>query len=173
MLTVDTEPKIPAPVTSPVASIQKIFRDEAGRLVARLGGQAQPMVDVRVARCFPWSQPEKYLSILDKDGKEVTLLPSLDALDAGSRKIVEEELRDKVFYPKIKRVISCKREFGMMSIVAETDRGQVTFVLQSREDVRVLSASRVLFRDPDGNMYELADSEALDTASRKYLEDYL
>jgi len=49
----------------------------------------------------------------------------------------------------------------------------VTFSIQSREDVRALSASRALFRDPDGNMYELADSEALDPASRKYLDDYL
>jgi len=53
----------------------------------------------------------------------VILLPALDALDAGSRKIVEEEVRDKVFYPKIKRVISCKREFGIMNITAETDIG--------------------------------------------------
>ena len=158
---------------SPVVFIQKIFRDEAGRLVAQLAGQEKPVVDVRVARCFPWSHSGKYLSIRDKDEKEVILLPSLDVLDAGSRQIVEEELRDKVFYPKIKRVISCKREFGMMNITAETDRGQVTFSLQSREDVRVLSASRALFRDPDGNMYELADIEALDPASRKYLDDYL
>ena len=167
----DTAKKVP--VVSPAAAVQKISRDEAGRLVARLAGQEQLVVDARVARCFPWSHPGKYLSVLDKDGKEVALLSSLDALDAGSRKIVEAELQDKVFYPKIKRVISCKREFGMMSITVDTDRGQVTFSLQSREDVRVLSASRALFRDPDGNMYELADIEALDAASRKYLDDYL
>ncbi len=161
------------PAAGPEASIQNIFRNDAGQLVVRLAGREKPAVDVRVVRCFPWSDPGKHFSILDKDGKEAAIFPSLDALDAGSRKIVEEELRDKVFYPKIKRVISCKREFGMMDITAETDRGQVTFSLQSREDVRILSASRALFRDPDGNVYELADIKALDPASRKYLDDYL
>ena len=60
----------------------------------------------------------------------------------------------------------------MTSITAETDRGRVIFQVRTRDDVRVLSATRLLFRDADGNTYEVADSSALDAASRKFLQDY-
>ena len=150
------------------ARIARIERDPAGQIIVHLEGSDEPIVDARVARCFPWSMPEEYVSVRNSDGKEIALLPSLKELDADSRKVVERELRDRVFNPKIQRVIECKNEFGVTSIRAETDRGEVTFQIRSRDDVRVLSATRALFRDADGNTYELEDLNALDATSRKH-----
>ena len=152
--------------------IERVERDTAGRLVVHVEGRDEPLVDARVARCFPWSIPDSYVSIRDKDGKEIALLKSLEELNGDSRKIVEQELRDKVFNPMIRRVIEFKTEFGVTSITAETDRGEVTFQIRTRDDVRVLSPTRALFRDVDGNTYELADLYALDPASRKHLYHY-
>jgi hypothetical protein len=125
-----------------------------------------------VARCFPWSVPETYISIRDKDGKEIALLNSADDLDAASKAVLLRELKDKMFAPKILRVTDYKDEFGVISLTAETDRGTVTFQIRSRDDVRILSETRALFRDADGNTYELPNLNALDAAGRKYLQGY-
>jgi len=154
------------------ATVEKVERNEAGQLVVRLAGREEPVVDARVARCFPWSMPDVLISVRDSDGKEVALLESLDVLDANARQVVERELREKVFNPVIRRVTGYKNEFGVASLTAETDRGPVTFQIRSRDDVRRLSATRALFRDADGNTYELPDFEALDRESRKHLQHY-
>jgi hypothetical protein len=159
-----------APVREQTVTM-KITRNEAGQLVVQMDAK-DPVVDARVARCFPWSLPGIYVSIRDKEGKELALLRTLEELDPASRQIVQQELADKVFDPKIRRVTSYKNEFGVISITAQTDRGEVTFQIRSRDDVRLLSNSRALFRDADGNTYELTDLNALDRASRKWLEEY-
>lgn len=154
------------------ARIRRIERTCEGRLEVYLTGRSEPVRDARIAKCFPWSMPADYISILDNVGKEVALLETLDDLDAASREIVEQELREKLFNPKITRVIEFKHEFGVTTITAETDRGEVSFQIRSRDDVRKLSPTRALFRDADGNTYELPDVEALDPASQKRLQGY-
>lgn len=152
--------------------IESVERNKAGQLVVKLAGRDDPIIDARVVRCFPWSIPDSYVSVLDSDGKEAIMLKSLDGLDAPTREVLETELHDKVFNPKILKISECKHEFGVTSITAETDRGEVTFQVRSRDDVRVLSPTRALFRDADGNTYELADLTALDPAAQKSLQRY-
>ncbi len=170
-----TDTDKPDAAASPTASggaVKAVRRNEAGQLVVYLDGRGEPVVDARVARCFPWSLPEAYIAIRDKDGKELALLKTLEELDPQSRQVVHEELADKIFNPKIHRISDHRSEFGVISITATTDRGEVTFQIRSRDDVRLLSKTRALFRDADGNVYELADLDALDPASRKWLEEY-
>jgi hypothetical protein len=152
--------------------VQSIAVNELGQIVLRLAGRDESVVDVRVARCFPWSLPETYISICDKDGKELVLLRDLLGLPPESRELIRRELRDKVFSPRIQRVLTCKSEFGVTSITALTDRGEVTFQVRSRDDIRILSATRAIFRDADGISYELADLNALDPVSQKHLRDF-
>jgi hypothetical protein len=154
------------------AKIRRVEVDAAGRLVVHLEGRDEPLVDARVARCFPWSLPERYVSVVDKDGKEVALLETLEDLHEDSRRVVREQLAARIFNPVIRRVVGHKHEFGITSVTAETDRGEVTFQIRSRDDVRTLSATRALFRDADGNVYELPDLNQLDPASRKHVEHY-
>jgi hypothetical protein len=165
------------PVASPAASggaaaLRSLARNALGQIVAHLDGREEPVVDVRVARCFPWTLPDTYISLRDGHGKELALLKTLDGLDPASRQLVEQELREKAFSPRIQAVLDYKDEFGVVSISARTDRGDVTFQIRSRDDIRLLSPTRALFRDADGNTYELPDLAALDAASRRYLEGY-
>lgn len=149
--------------------VERIVCDEAGELSVYLAGVDEPIVGASVARCFPWSLPEGFICIRHADGREIVLLDSLNDLDQASQEVVAGELRHKVFRPRITRVTSCRTEFGVTSISAETDRGEVTFQLGSRDDVQMLSPTRILFRDVDGNAYELADTKAVDAETRRRL----
>ena len=152
--------------------VERVERNADGQLVVHLAGRDEPIVDAKVARYFPWSLPEAYLSLLDSDGREVVMLTTLDGLDAETREIIEAELQERIFDPKILRVLRYKREFGISSITAETDRGEVTFTFRGRDDIRILSATRALFRDVDGNTYELPDLTQLDPASQRHLRPF-
>ena len=154
------------------ARVARIERNAAGQLVAHLADGDGPIVDVRLARYFPWSMPDVYVSVRSQDGREVAMLKSLDDLDPASREVAAAELRDKVFNPKILRILSYKHEFGVTSITAETDRGEAIFQFRGRHDIRLLSRTRALFRDVDGNVYELSDFRLLDPASQGYLQRY-
>ena len=152
--------------------VRKLERNGKGQLVAHVEGRDEPLTDVRIRRYFPWSRPEHYFAICDADGKELATLHTLHELDPGSRELAEAELADKVFNPKITRVLSHKREFGLTTVTAETDRGEVTFEFNSREDVRILSPTRGLFRDVNGNTLEVEDLAALDVTSQRFLRRY-
>jgi hypothetical protein len=140
--------------------------------VAHLAGDEAPVTDVKIARYFPWSMPEAYFSVRTGEGREIAMIADLDQLDPASREVVQAELRDKVFNPKILRILEYKHEFGITSITAETDRGQVTFQFRGRHDIRLLSPTHALIRDVDSNTYELPDYTALDPASQRYLQRY-
>ena len=163
----DAPPSVPG-----AEAIRSAEVDKAGRLVVQLDGRDEPLVDARVARCFPWSMPGRHVCVLDADGKEAAMLESLETLDPAVRELFEEHLAERIFNPVIRNVVKHRREFGVLEMTAETDRGQVTFQVRGRDDVRVLTDRRALFRDADGNVYELPDVTALDPASRKRLEQY-
>ena len=152
--------------------ITGIVRNDLGQLVAHLEGVSEPVTDVHLARCFPWTLPDAHISVRNAEGHEVVLLGTLDDLDPGSREVAEEELRDKIFDPKILRILDHTHEFGISSIKAETDRGTVIFQIRGRDDIRHLSATRALFRDADGNTYELPDLNQLDPNSRRRIQEY-
>jgi hypothetical protein len=154
------------------ATLERLERNRAGQLVARLAGRADPVVDVQVARCFPWSLPDEYISLRDADGYEIVLFQSLDEVPGQLRESIEHELREKIFNPRILQILDFEHAFGVTSIHARTDRGDVRFEVRSRDDVRLLSATRALFRDADGNIYELSDLDALDAQSRRHLSNY-
>jgi len=153
------------------SQLARIERNERGELVAHLKA-GDPVQKVRIARCFPWSRSDEYISVCDKDGKEVVLLVTLDGVDPDTQALIQDELRDKFFVPQIRRIVSYKAEFDVVYITAATDRGEVTFQIRTRDDVRLLSPGRALFRDVDGNLYELADFNALDRASQKHIEQF-
>ena len=168
----DKAPESSESIAGAGQQIERVEIDQAGRLVVHVAGRDEPVVDAKVARCFPWSLPERFVSIVDADGKEIAMLETLDGLDEHTRNTLAEQLAERIFNPVIRRVADHKHEFGITSITAETDRGTVTFEVRSRDDVRTLSATRALFRDADGNVYELPDLTQLDPASRKHLEYY-
>lgn len=154
-------------------NIQSVTRNALGQLVVKMLGGNGPIVDARVARCFPWSRPDEYVSVRDKDGKELMLLHTLGELDDASRQLVEQELHDKIFKPRIEQIVTLKTEFDVTTITARTDRGEVSFQIRGRDDVRVLSGSRMLLKDVDGNTYDLPDVSRLDRRSQKWLEQFL
>jgi hypothetical protein len=146
--------------------------DEQHRLVLSRAGQ-EDVVDVRVRRAFPWSEPTRYISLRSAEGKEILMVEDLAALSAGLRKAVEAQLAATNFIPRINRVRELDTSFGYQEWHVDTDRGPIQFRVQEREDVRFMGDGRFRIKDVDGNVYELPPLETLDEQSRRAVEPLL
>jgi hypothetical protein len=150
----------------------ELIEDQLGTLTLRRP-DAEDVKDVRLRRAFPWSSPQRFISIRGSDGKEMLLIEDLDQLDRDQRALVERWLESYSFIPRITRIEQVDLRFGYQQWRVETDRGPAEFRVQEREDVRFMPDGRFSVKDADGNVYELAPLDKLDERSRKAVEGLL
>jgi len=118
---------------------------------------------VSVVRVFPLSDPNRYLSVRDGDNKEVGLIVNPGDLLPECQKLIAQELDRRYIVPVIRRVKSLKDRFGIIDWEVETSRGLHTFTTRNpRENCIMLSPTRFLITDVDGNRYEITDLSAVD-----------
>jgi len=119
-------------------------------------------------RLFPVSRIDRYITLLDTDGKEVAVIRNLSDIDKDSREVIEYSLNDYYLVPHITRIISISEKNGKIHWTVETDRGYKEFDVRNRNhDVRVYSDGRVRVRDSDDNRYIISDYRSLDAHSRR------
>src|SRR5438874_9102597 len=143
--------------------------NEQSKLVLKRAGQ-DDAVDVRVRRAFPWTRPERFVSVRSSEGKELMMIEDASGLNESLRRIIGEHLAGTVFIPKITRIDAVDVRFGYQQWRVQTDRGPIEFRVQEREDIRFLPDGRFNLRDADGNVYELPPLSQLDDHSRRAVE---
>jgi hypothetical protein len=131
-----------------------------------------------LSRAFPFDMPFDYISVLDKDKKEIGFIRSLDDFDDPDKTLLIHELETKYYTPVIKKILAIKERYGFSYWKCECEFGEKSFTLQDtfRSIIKATNASgteRVYILDVDGNRYEIPDVEALDRHSYKKIELYL
>lgn len=131
--------------------------------------------DLEPRKLFPFSNSEMYITLLDKNEKEVGFVRKLDEIDEESRKVLEECFKEYYMIPKISRLLECEDKFGMLKWTVDTDRGVITFQIRNRHsDIKKLyGTNRVIVRDSNDNRYEIPDVTVLDSRSNHLLYSYL
>ena len=126
-------------------------------------------------RLFPVTNKESYITLLDKDEKEVALVRDLLTLDPDSAAALRDCFAEYYRIPEITRLLESSDKFGSLTWRVETDRGTVTFRIRNRHsDIKSFhGTNRILIRDTNDNRYEIADYTTLDAPSRHLLFSYL
>ena len=124
---------------------------------------------------FPFTNHEMYITLLNKDEREVGFVRDLEEVDDASRQALEECFREYYLIPKISRLIDCEDKFGTLKWTVETDRGVITFQIRNRHsDIKHLwGTKRVIIRDSNDNRYEIPDHTVMDAHSNRILFSYL
>lgn len=148
------------------------FRHEGCVLQCRQGeGDWRP---VRVARMFPLTDPDTWISVLNKEGKELGILMDARQLERESLAALRGELGRCYLVPQIQRIVSCRDQMEFVEWTVETDRGRATFVTRRlREIARQPLGARLVLKDVEDNRYDIPDLHALDTTSRRWIEERL
>jgi hypothetical protein len=152
------------------------FERPAGavHLTVHIEGREEPVAGARVRRAFPLSKLDGWLSIADKEGKEIGLLETFDGLDPESRRLLDEELDRRYFTPQITHVDYARFESGMWRFRVRTDRGATEFFVRNwRDSAYETRPERWMIHSVDGVRYEIADLNALDPASRKLMDQLM
>lgn len=150
----------------------ELIEGDPGQLILKRPG-VEDVRDVRIRRAFPWTQPDQFISLRSKEGKELVMIDDLSTVEPALRKTVERWLEQNSFIPRILRIESVDVSFGYQLWKVQTNRGPAEFRVQEREDVRFLQDGRFSVRDADGNVYELPPLDQLDPASREAAEALL
>lgn len=146
--------------------------DPFGKLVVTLADGTQHVGAV-VARAFPIATPDQCISILSAEGKELAWVENLNELPAHEREMVSQALQGREFMPEILRLEGVN-SFSTPSVWrVQTSRGPTQLVLKGEEDIRRLSASRLIVADAHGVQFLIRDLPSLDRHTRKLLDRFL
>jgi hypothetical protein len=170
----------PKPLDDSPQSI-RFFEPEKLRFWRTPGGVVRMEVEgecsclkVVVARAFPLSHPDEYLSLRDGNKKELGMLRRLRDVPKEARRLLEEEIDRRYFLPRIDRIEQIRERFGIAEWEVVTSRGPRKFVTKSVHDsVIEPEPNRYLVTDVDGNRYEIADLTEMEPTSAKRLSELL
>ena len=125
-------------------------------------------------RCFPFETPDKFISVLDKDGREYGLIEDIDLLDEDAKSIIKSELDRKYLCPTVKKINSLKDKLGYSYWEVETDMGDMTFSTHDTyRNMAKVGDGMVIITDVDGNRYRIQNVADLDKKSYKKIELFL
>jgi hypothetical protein len=132
----------------------------------------QEWVEVSLVRLFPLTDPDNWISVLSKDGKELGVITELRALSHENLAVVEEELQRRYLVPHVRQILAVKSRYDLMEWTVDTDRGRAVFLTRNaREQLQNTQTRHITITDVEGNRYDIQDVSALDPVSKKRLDE--
>jgi len=137
-----------------------------GQLIFLRDGERIP---ARVCRCFPWSEPGRFLSLRDEQDKELALIEDLTVLDGASREVLELAQAEAGFVLEIERIVSAEEVFEIRHFKVVTKQGPRTFQTKLDEWPREVPRGGYLLKDISGDLYHIPAPETMDERSQTIL----
>jgi hypothetical protein len=160
-----TEKDIPVPPGE-----VRLTRSDDGQHFAHWG---EHTASVRVVRCFPWSERDRFFSIRDGEDHEIALINTLNDLFNASVQVLEQALAEAGFIFEVTRVQEVREEFEIRNWTVQTAQGARTFQTRRDEWPRRTGQGGMLVRGVAGDLYHIASEESLDPDSKRLLSVYV
>ena len=150
----------------------KLQRDSFGRLIFT-DHNGVLHEGVVLVRAFPIAAPDQGIALVSAEGHELLWIERLGALPEAIQTLLSDELANREFMPKIKRITKVSTFATPSTWSVETDRGNAQFVLKGEEDIRRIGMCTLLIADTHGIQFLIQDLSVLDRGSRKILDRFL
>lgn len=148
------------------SSLLALEQRRDGRLWALLAGRAAP---VKLRRCFPWTFPERYISLQTDDNVELAFVSDPTTLSPSSQSALSRALSEAGFVFLIRRVHSVKEDFELRCFEVETPQGRRAFQTALDAWPRETPDGGLLIEDVAGDVFRIEDPASLDERSRQLL----
>jgi hypothetical protein len=148
----------------------KLERRRDGRLWALLAERAAP---VKIRRCFPWTFPERYISLQNDENEELAFVTDPKDLDQASQTALSQALAEAGFVFLIQKVYSVEEDFELRCFKVETPQGPRAFQTALDAWPRETADGGLLIEDVAGDVFRIESAEALDPKSRELVWELL
>jgi len=148
------------------------------RLERRLDGKLWLLreslsVAVEVVRCFPWAEPERFLSLRDGEGNERAFIDHLGELSFESRQALQAGLLRSGFVLDVVRVLAVEEDFELRSFSVESVQGPRLFQTALDAWPRRIESGGVVIEDVYGDLYRIAEPHRLDERSLSLMRAFI
>ena len=150
----------------------QLSRNSFGKLVLTIE-EGEVHEGVSPVRAFPIQAPDKAISMVLGDGKEVAWIDDIAGLPLQVRNLVMDELEAREFMPEILRVKEVSSFATPCTWFVVTDRGETQFTLKGEEDIRRIGAASLLVADNHGIHFLIRDMYNIDKKTRLILDRFL
>lgn len=147
------------------------LKKNGDKIEALIHGEAT-FVD-RLARAFPHSNPDQFVSLMDELGHEIGIIENPKKLDDASRNLLEAELKAIYFVPTISAITSVVSKGTGSQWTVDTDDGEYTFRILGRDALKGDEPPAVEITDEHGKRYRIDNYWDLDADSRDLTSDLL
>ncbi len=145
-----------------------LFRTPAGGMRLTLKGD-RSVLRIKARRCFPYSMPDKFISLRDGSDGEIGIIADLKDLPNDYRRWIEEDLEMRYYVPQVRSIKTIRQRFGGIEWHVDTDRGPKRLITKGVHDTMMeVEIGRFIVTDVDGNRFEIF-TDRLDPASSEWL----
>ena len=127
----------------------------------------------RLARAFPHSNPDQFVSLMDELGHEIGIIENPKKLDDASRNLLEAELKAIYFVPTIRAITAVVSKGTGSQWTVDTDDGEYTFRILGRDALKGDEPPAIEITDENGKRYKIDNYWDLDAESRDLTSDLL
>ncbi|MDR1464601.1 MAG: DUF1854 domain-containing protein [Oscillospiraceae bacterium] len=150
----------------------RFYRNQNGFLALKAGGRDYRRVTLR--RALPFTDPAKYICVIDTEEHEIAVIEDLAALDEDTRALIEAELAVRYFCPEISEVKRIQEKLGTYYLDVAIGAFEKTVAVKDvGKNLKQLEDGALLVTDTDGNRYRIADLGHLARKNLRMLEPYL
>ena len=114
-------------------------------------------VPVTVRLCFPWKDPESFISLRDAEGMERVLIKRLQDLEPESRALLEGVLAISRFTLEISQIVTIEKEIEMRTWKVTIDGELRTFQTELDQWPHTLPDGRILVTERAGRLRLIRD----------------
>ena len=150
----------------------QLQRNSFGKLVLT-NSAGEVFEGVSPVRAFPIQAPDKGISMVLSNGKEVGWIDDVNGLPIEVRELVMDELEGREFMPEILHVTRVSSFATPCTWYVSTDRGETEFTLKGEEDIRRIGAASLLIADNHGINFLIRDMYTIDNHTRRILDRFL
>ncbi|CAM4208845.1 hypothetical protein FHS16_000325 [Paenibacillus endophyticus] len=145
----------------------RLFRASDGSL--RLEQEGKASARVTLIRSFPYTMPDRFISVRSADGHEIAMIQDVKLLNGNSLQAAREELDRKYMIPVITQILTVRKRGSGWHLQADTNYGPAALVMENlHESIQPVAESRWIVTDNEGRRFELSDPEQMDARSREH-----
>jgi hypothetical protein len=126
-------------------------------------------VSVHLVRCFPWTEPARYLSLRDEEGEEQAFVTDPSELDRISRDALQAALARSSFVLEVVEILEIDEDFELRTWRVQTAQGPRGFQTPLDSWPLALRGGGLVISDLHGDLYRISNPNRLNAESKRLL----